>query len=162
VIESLVAQLRTLRAKKFTASEQRKTVFIAGEERPWKYRLDATLTTAGAEARATVSKLYFSERAGGDIQLAGSPEFNVVFEVEQPLLDALFALTYGPHDPGPPPETEPQSTATPPPASTDTPAPAPASESTAVPASTPVSPPAQSTEPTPAPDTAAVKEPVTP
>ena len=162
VIESLVAQLRTLRAKKFTAGEQRKTVFIAGEERPWKYRLDATLTTAGAEARATVSKLYFSERAGGDIQLAGSPEFNVVFEVEQPLLDALFALTYGPHDPGPPPETEPQSTATPPPASTDTPAPAPASESTAVPASTPVSPPAQSTEPTPAPDTAAVKEPVTP
>jgi hypothetical protein len=102
-IESLVAQLRTLRAKNFTSTEFTKTVFSAGEERPWKFRLDATLSPAGgnADARPTVTSLFFSDRAGGDRQLAGSAEFNLVFEVEQPLLDALFVLTYGPRDPGP-------------------------------------------------------------
>jgi hypothetical protein len=43
-----------------------------------------------------------SERIGGGTQLAGSQEFNVVFEVEQTLLDALWSLTYGPRDPGEP------------------------------------------------------------
>jgi hypothetical protein len=50
--------------------------------------------------------------------LAGSPEYNVVFESNQKLLDALFTLTYGPRDPGPPPpsvETEPPAAAGAPP-----------------------------------------------
>ncbi len=103
-IDDLAAQLRTLRAKSFVATEFTKTVFSAGEERPWKFRLDATLAPAGGnpEARPTLTTLFFSERTGGDRQLAGSAEFNLVFEVEQPLLDALFTLTYGPRDPGPP------------------------------------------------------------
>lgn len=117
VIETLVAQLRVLRAKSFTATEFTKTVFVAGEERPWKFRLDATLAPAGGNAGANpaVSSLFFSDRAGGDRLLAGSPEFNLVFEVEQPLLDALFALTYGPRDPGPsaPPPKPPAATPAP-------------------------------------------------
>ncbi len=99
--EALVTQLRTLRAKNVVAGAFTKTVFTAGEERGWKYRLEATLTPTGADATTAASTLFFAERAGGGIQLAGSAEFNVVFEVEQPLLDALFALIYGPRDPGP-------------------------------------------------------------
>ena len=112
--ETLVAQLRTLRAKNFVANEFPKTVFTAGEERPWKYRLEATIAPpSGQDTRAAVSTLLFTERSGGTTQLAGSPDFNVVFEVEQPLLDSLFTLLYGPRDPGP---------STPPPAAPVTPA----------------------------------------
>jgi hypothetical protein len=98
-IDTVVAQLRTLRAKKFVSGEFTKTVVAAGEERPWRYRLEATLRPAGGpETRVTTSVLFLSERAGGGVQLAGSPEFDVVFEIEQPFLDALFALI-----PPPPP-----------------------------------------------------------
>ena len=53
--------------------------------------------------RNTKDTVFFPERIGGNTQLVGSsdPGFDVVFEAEQPLLDAVFAITYGPHDPGP-------------------------------------------------------------
>ena len=62
--------------------------------------------------------LFFTERTGGGTQLAGSPEFNTVFEADQKLLDALFTLTFGPHDPGPaaPAPAAPAATPKPPPA----------------------------------------------
>jgi hypothetical protein len=37
--------------------------------------------------------LWFAERTGGTEQLAGSKDFGAVFAIEQPLLDALWALT---------------------------------------------------------------------
>ena len=76
-----------------------------GEDRPWKYRLDATIslpTGAGGE-RTLVRTLWLAERSGGDEQLAGSEEFGAVFSIEQPFLDALWTLTYGARDPGTPP-----------------------------------------------------------
>ncbi|ATC63177.1 hypothetical protein CMV30_03960 [Nibricoccus aquaticus] len=111
-IESLATQLRTLRAKNFTATEFTKTVTTAGEERGWKYRLDASLTSTPTSAPVT-STLFIADRSGGGIQLVGSPEFNAVFEAEQPLIEALFPLTYGPRDPGPPPAPAPTATPAP-------------------------------------------------
>ena len=80
------------------------TVEIAGEARPWKYSLEATLSLVGGSGRADghADTLFFTERTGGGTQLAGSPQFNVVFEADQKLIDALFTLTFGPRDPGPP------------------------------------------------------------
>lgn len=108
-IEILATQLRTIRAKRFIRDEFTKTVTLAGEERPWKYQLTVTLSLVGGNGSqiATV-QLFFSERIGGNTQLAGDPEMEVVFEAEQPLIDALFAVTYGPRDPGatPPPASE--------------------------------------------------------
>ena len=80
-------------------------ITVSGEDRPWRYRLDTTLSLVGGDgAQQTVSTLFFSERAGGSTQYAGTPELQggVVFEAQQPLLDALWTLTYGPRDPGPP------------------------------------------------------------
>ena len=102
-IDTLVAQLRNLRAKNFVSGEFTRTVTTAGEERPWKYRLDATLASTGAGATPATSTLFIADRAGGGIQLVGSTDLNAVFEAEQPLIDALFALTYGSRDPGPTP-----------------------------------------------------------
>ena len=46
-------------------------------------------------------------------QLAGSADFGAVFEVEQPLLDALWQMPYGDPDPGAPPPPPPATAATP-------------------------------------------------
>jgi hypothetical protein len=118
---ALIEQLRSLRAKSFVTDSFPASVDIAGEARPWKYAVEATLSLVGGSgAQVETRTLFFTERAGGGTQLAGSPQFNVVFEASQKLIDALFTLTYGPRDPGPAP-AEP---ATAPAASPSPPAPA--------------------------------------
>ena len=99
---ALLDQLRSLRAKSFVLDSFPPTVDIAGQARPWRYSLEATLSLVGGTGIQTAPyTLFFTERTGGGTQLAGSPEFNAVFEADQKLLDALFTLTFGPHDPGP-------------------------------------------------------------
>ncbi len=98
--KALKDALQTLRAKDFVLDEFSATVPAGGENRPWSYRLDATIALAaaasGAPATTTTTQLFFTERISGGTQLAGSPEFGVVFEAEQPLLDALFTLISAP------------------------------------------------------------------
>ncbi|HTJ79160.1 MAG TPA: DUF4340 domain-containing protein [Rariglobus sp.] len=102
-LETLLTQLRTLRAKQFVGDSFTPTTIVDGQPKPWKYKLEATLALGGGTGdQTTTSTLFLGERTGGGTLLAGSPEFNVVFEVEQPLLDALWTLTYGPRDPGEP------------------------------------------------------------
>jgi hypothetical protein len=106
-LAALLTELRTLRAKNFTADGFRPEQANTPEgERPWKYRLDvglALVSGTGATQKST-STLFLTERLGGTTLLAGSAEFynGIQFEVTQPMLDALFALTYAEkHDPGP-------------------------------------------------------------
>ena len=126
-VEALALQLRALRARSFLRDEFANTVAIGGEERPWHYRLDTTLSLVGSGAtQANVSTLYFSERTGGTTQYVGSPDLALIFEAEQPLLDSFFAVAYGTKDPGPasPPPAEP-ATGSPAPVATPTKAPPP-------------------------------------
>ena len=105
-IAVVLTSLRTLRAKEFILDQFADKVTVAGEERPWHYRLEATATlVGGAGEQTSVTTLFLTGRVGGDQQLAGSPanEFNAVFSIEQPLLDALWTITEAPRDPGPPP-----------------------------------------------------------
>jgi hypothetical protein len=98
-LQTLLAALHTLRAKDFILDEFASTVPAGGENRPWSYQLDATIALAaasGAPATTTTTQLFFTERVGGAIQLAGSREFGAVFEADQALLDALSTLTTSP------------------------------------------------------------------
>jgi hypothetical protein len=101
---TLVQQVRTLRARNFVQDGFPDRVLVAGELRPWRYRLEATTLlpggTAGPETETTT--LGLTERLGGTEQLAESKEFGVVFGLPQPVVDALWTLTYGRRDPGPP------------------------------------------------------------
>ncbi len=113
-LQTILTALRTLRAKNFVRDDFPPNVTVAGENRPWSYQLDATLSLAaasGGPAAATTLQLFFTERVGGNTQLAGSPEFGVVFELDQAFLDALFTLTTPPATTAPPaaetPGTEP-------------------------------------------------------
>jgi len=104
-VEKLLPHLRVLRAREFVLDRFVDRVEVAGEERPWRYRLDTTITlTGGAGEQTSTTELFLSPRAGGDRQLAGSADFAAVFAVEQPLLDAVWTLTEGPRDPGAPAE----------------------------------------------------------
>ena len=94
-MQAVIERLRTLRAVRFTQGSFSEKG-AGGEDHPWRYRLDATIALpGGAGAGQTgVSSLWLAERSGGSEQLAGSREFNTVFQIEQPLLDALWTLTY--------------------------------------------------------------------
>ncbi len=99
--KTLVEALRGLRAKEFVAGGFTERVSAAGEERPWRLLLEAGITLPGAGQDITsVRPLLLTERLGGSQQFAGAKELDAVFSLEQPLVDALWALTYGPHAPG--------------------------------------------------------------
>lgn len=99
---TIVQELDTLRADRFTADGFSPDHADTPEGvRPWRYRLDYSVAFAGAPE--TPASLFLSERIGGKTLVAGTADFGgATFAVTQPLLDALFALTYtAPHDPGP-------------------------------------------------------------
>ena len=103
-VDTILAQLGTLRAKEFILDQFADHVNVAGEDRAWQFKLEAAITlTGGAGEQTSPTTLHLTQRVGGDRQLAGSPanEYNAIFAVEQPLLDALWTLTEGPRDPGP-------------------------------------------------------------
>jgi hypothetical protein len=102
-VRTILGALRTLRAREFVAGGFTDRVAGAGEDRPWFYLIEATLTTAGltSGAPANILKLYLTERLGGNQQFGGIKELDTVFALEQPLVDALWAAVYGPRDPGP-------------------------------------------------------------
>jgi len=107
-IQAILDQLRNLRATSFFQDGFPDKVFVADETRTWSFRLEAAISLpAGAGAGQTDTEtLWFTERIGGAQQLAGAKEFGAVFAVEQPLIDALWTMTYGPRDPGPPPPSK--------------------------------------------------------
>ena len=101
-VQQIVAWVRALRAKTFVGGGFTEKVSAAGDDRPWRYQLDATivLPSAGGAEQTAVRTLLFTERLGGSQQYAGAKELDTVFTLEQPLIDALWSLTYGPRDPG--------------------------------------------------------------
>jgi hypothetical protein len=101
-METLVAELDVLRADQYTADAFSSDQAATPEgNRPWRYRLDYTVTFAGAPE--SPASLFLTERLGGKTLVAGTADFGgAVFTVTQPMLDAIFALTYTlTQDPGP-------------------------------------------------------------
>ncbi len=102
-VEKILALLPHLRAKSFPQDGFTEKVLLAGDECAWRFKLDYTVALPGGAGAAptSVKTLLFTDRGGGAQMFAGSAELDAVFEIEQPLLDALWAITY--RDPGPPP-----------------------------------------------------------
>ena len=104
-VQAVLDLLRQVRAVRFVGDGYAEKVTVAGEEREWRYRLQATVVLPGAGASEQTGTHVFklAERSGGAEQIAGSEEFGAVFVLEQPMIDALWALIYGNRDPGMPP-----------------------------------------------------------
>ncbi|MBX3751116.1 MAG: DUF4340 domain-containing protein [Opitutaceae bacterium] len=102
-LAGLAAQLRTVRARRFVADGFAEPNMVGGEERPWRYQVDATVALpAGTGTQTETETWHFTERVAGTLQLGGSERFAATFELEQPLLDALWRVIYADRDPGPP------------------------------------------------------------
>jgi hypothetical protein len=98
-----VTALRALRAKEYVPGGFGDRINAAGDERTWRFQLDATVVVPGAGGveQSKSQTLFLTERLGGNLQFAGSKELDVVFSLEQPFVDALWSLAYGNRDPGP-------------------------------------------------------------
>ncbi|MEC8279060.1 MAG: DUF4340 domain-containing protein [Verrucomicrobiota bacterium] len=61
---------------------------------PWIFQLSATIQLPGGETDRTETREYvLTERLSGTVQVAGSKQFNTIFEIPQPLIEALYELT---------------------------------------------------------------------
>jgi hypothetical protein len=103
--ENLAHALRELHAVRF---EPGAFSPAGGAPAPWRYRLDVTfaLPGGGGSDSLSVHQLYLTDRIGGTEQWGGAAEFGAVFRLDQPLIDALWILTYGDRDPGEPAQPE--------------------------------------------------------
>jgi hypothetical protein len=102
-VKDVVSALRALRAKDFAPGGVAEKVIVSGEERPWRFQLDATVVAPGAGGleQSTTRTLLLTERLGGNVQFAGAKDLDTVFALEQTFVDALWSLAYGNRDPGP-------------------------------------------------------------
>ena len=109
-VQGLVAQLSDLRAQSFRQDRFTSPSAMARARagRRSLYRLDCTLSltsgTAGEQANVSTPLAVGTPRRHAPAR-AGSPagEFNCVFALTQPMIDALWKVTYGARDPGPAP-----------------------------------------------------------
>ena len=61
---------------------------------PWIFQLSATIQLPGGETDRTETREYvLTERLSGTVQVAGSKQYNTIFEIPQPLIEALYELT---------------------------------------------------------------------
>jgi hypothetical protein len=98
-ITALLKSVRDLRAQSIVRENFPATTLVDGVEKPWSYLLEATLEPAPASGPFTI---HLAERTGASTQLAGSPSLGLVFTLEQPVLDALWAILYPAKDPAAP------------------------------------------------------------
>jgi hypothetical protein len=107
-LKDLVSALRGLRARQFLSGGFAEKITAAGDDRPWRFQLDMTAVVPGPGGldQPAARTFFLTERLGGNEQYAGSKELNIVFSLEQTLIDALWSLAYGNRDPGP--RTEPK------------------------------------------------------
>lgn len=101
-LETLRDELAKLRAQRVVQDTFPDAVWVNGQIRPWRYRIDVALLVSGDEGEQIQTRSFFlAERDGGDRQLVGSPDYEVVFEARPELINAVWNLTYAERDPGP-------------------------------------------------------------
>ncbi|MBR4598285.1 MAG: DUF4340 domain-containing protein [Opitutales bacterium] len=71
-----------------------KGVDVGGKHFDWKYKLSAEIVMPGTGGNKTQTRAWLlSGREGGRVQYGASPEGGEVFQIPQPLIDAISAFT---------------------------------------------------------------------
>ena len=102
-ILTLLDAIRQFKVKTYLVDEYQDPYSLDSETtRPWLYRLSAEILLPGDETDRSDTRSYvFTKRFSGTVQVGASSLHNVIFEIPQITLDALYTLT---DDMQPPPE----------------------------------------------------------
>jgi hypothetical protein len=94
-IRVLLGAIRRFEVKSYLIDSYAEAYPIDAEKSvPWLFQLSATIQLPGGETERTETREYvFTERLSGTVQVAGSKQYNTIFEIPQPLIDALYELT---------------------------------------------------------------------
>jgi hypothetical protein len=94
-IRVLLGAIRRFEVKSYLIDSYAQAYPIDAEKSvPWLFQLSATIQLPGGETERTETREYvFTERLSGTVQVAGSKQYNTIFEIPQPLIDALYELT---------------------------------------------------------------------
>ena len=94
-IRVLLGAIRRFEVKSYLIDSYAEAYPIDAEKSvPWLFQLSATIQLPGGETERTETREYvLTERLSGTVQVAGSKQYNTIFEIPQPLIDALYELT---------------------------------------------------------------------
>ena len=94
-IRVLLGTIRRFEVKSYLIDSYAEAYPITAEKSvPWLFQLSATIQLPGGETTRTETREYvLTERLSGTVQVAGSKKYNTIFEIPQPLIDALYELT---------------------------------------------------------------------
>ena len=95
IYTSCLAPIRKFEVKSYLLDSYAEAYPVDAEKSlPWRFRLSATIQLPGDETDRTETREYvFTDRLSGTVQVAGSKQYNTIFEIPQSLLDALYELT---------------------------------------------------------------------
>jgi hypothetical protein len=94
-IRILLGAIRKFKVKSYLLDSYAEAYPVDAEKSlPWLFQLSATIQLPGDETDRTEKREYvFTDRLSGTVQIAGSKQYNTIFEIPQSLLDALYGLT---------------------------------------------------------------------
>lgn len=94
-IRILLGAIRKFEVKSYLLDSYAEAYPVDAEKSlPWLFQLSATIQLPGDGTDRTETREYvFTDRLSGTVQVAGSKQYNTIFEIPQPLLDALYELT---------------------------------------------------------------------
>ena len=94
-IHVLLGAIRKFEVKSYLLDSYAEAYPVDAEKSlPWLFQLSATIQLPGDETDRTETREYvFTDRLSGTVQVAGSKQYDTIFEIPQPLLDALYELT---------------------------------------------------------------------
>jgi hypothetical protein len=100
---TLLDAIRQFKVKTYLVDGYQDAYSLGSETtQPWLYRLSAEILLPGDETDRSDTRSYvFAKRFSGTVQVGASSLHNVIFEIPQITLDALYTLT---DDMQPPPE----------------------------------------------------------
>lgn len=94
-VQELISSIRSFKVESYLLDRYEDAYPIDEDKTlPWTYKLSATIQLPGGETERVESRDYvFTNRLSGTIQVGGSSRNNAIFQIPQPLMNALYELT---------------------------------------------------------------------
>ncbi len=94
-VQQLLSSIRSFQVESYLLDRYEDAYPVDAEKSlPWIFELSASIQLPGGDTERLESRDYvFTKRLSGTIQVGGSSRNNAIFQITQPLIDALYELT---------------------------------------------------------------------